>query len=127
MIKLKSLALEDMTDEHLDWMARLDKAFFDKAPAKDFFERIANGICVLWEIYGDAKGIAITMLTDDTLWIDAVAGDGLALRARGVTEALRDLQKKSGRPHMRSTVSNPVLTKLYLRIGYKPIATVMEI
>ena len=111
----------DLSEKDLRCIAKLDRLGYDRRPAVDLLAEVLAYRVSVWRL-GD-EGIVLLSFCDDCLWVEGVAGDGLLVKAEGYKKELERLA--DGLP-IRFAVSDPQLLRFYKRIGFKPVATIME-
>jgi hypothetical protein len=113
-----------IVESDLRWLAKLDKLGFDKRSAKEYLVEIGTGRMTLWRV-GDS-GIVITTLVGDSLWIEGLAGEFDLKATLKVRDWLRRLMVRADKYYLRLAVNNIRLERIYKRLGFKPVATIME-
>jgi len=119
--------LPDFQPEDLCWLVRLDKIGSDKATAGELLKSVSDGQLAAWRISGGASGIMLTSLLNDALVVNGLASHGLIRCGESFYNRLQEMRQKAGKARILGEVARPGLIRLYSRVGFKPIAQIMEL
>ena len=116
--------IDSITEHDLRLLAKLDTIGFEKRTAEQLLFDIKANQKTLWRL-GDI-GIMLTSLSDDSLWVEGVAGRFDFKAGHEVRDWLYRLKERAGKYHVRLAVNNIRLQRVYQRLGFVPVATIME-
>lgn len=128
-IHLTKVAIGDITNSDLEGLTKaLD---YDKATmlAQDVLMKVLQGVYAIWRFEGGfVVGHVASFKTGKELFVIAIAGDGLVLKANELLVGLKELGKELGCRAITTELQTKELVRFYkTRLGFEITSTVMEL
>lgn len=124
-LSIDRVYLPDITPGDLRHLAKLDKVGHDHRTAASYVQAVAEGRMSLWRL--GKYGVLLTSLGGNVLWIEGVAGSALIWKGEHFLKAIRRIADLSGASTMKFACGDEVLLRYYRRLGFRPVATIMEL
>lgn len=117
----------DMTEKDIYWLAKMDSISYDGTTGADLLNDVLHGFKKLWRIANGLEGITVTSVRKAVLQLDYVSGKNLIPNLKTLHEELLVLAAQEKCTEIECVTKFAALQRLYQRLGYKPVGTIMRI
>lgn len=116
------LSLEDLKDQHREWLVTACEGSLDEATIEMYTQAIRTNMMALWDLGG--RGIMGLSRTNKVLWVEFVVGKDLESLCEAIVLLLQ--REASGR-RIEALPSRKGMVRVLERLGFKPVSTLMRL
>lgn len=112
------------------WLAKVSESAYDGTTGAELTRLWLQGRIGLWRFINGPKGIAafsVEKHRDRVLRIVFMTGEGLIKRYSEILKDLHEVKDFMKCDSIDCFASTPTMKRLYEKVGFKPVATVMRL
>lgn len=133
MAHLKEISPTELTDQHLEWIAKVAAQDYHGKNVRRVLGQIADGTVIVHTIEGleGVDGLVGTCVAgigqERELWIEFLVGTGLMTQAQAIRKLLQEKARLAGAVRLSGATSRPGLAKMYQdAFGLRPVAQIFS-